>query len=190
MTRIAPLTLIFTLASLPAAAQSQFYLGGSIGSLSVNTEFDDPNLDFDDDTTSWSVHAGVQATDWFGVEASYNDFGEFDALRNFDLTRTTVVGELTGYDVMAVLSAPLGPLRFFGKGGVVYWDADAFARIEPPVGAPIELRDSDDGTDLAFGGGLEFSLGENLALRAEVEWFDIDSTESVWFSSLGLSVRF
>jgi len=185
------LLICFSLvASAPAVAQSDFYFGGTLGSLSVDTDFDDASLDFDDDDFSWSAYAGVQATDWFGIEASYNAFGEFDVAREFDLTRTTIDAELTGYDVMAVLSAPLGPLRFYGKGGIVYWDAEATARILPPVGPGFELREDDNGTDLAFGGGLELALGRALALRGEIEWFDIENTEQVWFASAGLTFRF
>ncbi len=174
----------------PAAAQSNVYIGGSIGSTSVDTDFDDVNLDFDDDDTSWSAYAGVQATDFFGIEASYNHFGDFGVSRTFDLTRTDVDAELTGYDIMAVLSVPAGPVRLFGKAGLVFWDAKATARILPPVGPGFELREDDNGNDPAFGGGLEFSLGPNLALRGEIEWFDIEDTEELWFASAGITFRF
>lgn len=189
------LRILFILAlgagiALPAAAQSSAYVGASIGATSVDTDFDDVNLDFDDDDTSWSAYAGVQATDFFGIEASYNDFGDFGVSRIFDLTQTDIDAELTGYDIMAVLSVPAGPLRFFGKAGLVFWDAKATARILPPVGPGFELSEDDDGNDLALGGGLEFSLGRNLALRGEIEWFDIEDTEELWFASAGITFRF
>jgi opacity protein-like surface antigen len=175
---------------MPAAAQTGFYFGGTIGNTSVETEFDDINLDFDEDDFSWSAFAGIQATEMFGIEASYNDFGNFDVSREFDLTRSDIDAELTGYDVMGVLSLPVGPLRLFGKGGIVFWDARATAQILPPVGPGFELREEDNGNDLAFGGGLEFKLGPTLSLRGEVEWFDIEDTQEVWFASAGFSFRF
>lgn len=182
--------LVGTLFSLPAAADTGFYLGGTVGNTSVETEFDDINLDFDEEDFSWSAFAGVQATDTFAIEASYNDFGNFDVSREFDLTRTEIDADLTGYDIMAKLGVPLGPLTLYGKGGIVYWDAEATARILPPVGPGFDVRERDDGTDIAFGGGLEFALGNDLALRGEVEWFDIEDTEEVWFASVGLTFRF
>ena len=176
--------------SLPAMAAGNVYLGATIGNTSVDTDFGDFNLDFDDDETSWSAFAGVQATDWFGVEASYNDFGDYGLATEFDLTRTTIDASLTGFDVMAVLSVPAGPLRLFGKAGLVFWDVEATALVQPPVGPALQFTENDDGNDLAFGGGLEFSLSDSLALRGEIEWFDIEDTEEVWFASVGVSVRF
>ncbi|MEQ8206207.1 MAG: outer membrane beta-barrel protein [Woeseia sp.] len=176
--------------SAPAVAQSDFYLGGTIGNTSVDTEFDEFDLNFDDEETSWSAFAGIQATDNFAIEASYNDFGDYNVSRNFDLTQTNIDATLTGYDVMAVLSAPIGPLRLFGKAGLVFWDADVTALIQPPVGSGFQLREQDSGNDLAFGGGLEFSLSPNLAIRGEMEWFDIEDTEEVWFASIGLRFNF
>ncbi|MDZ7642868.1 MAG: outer membrane beta-barrel protein [Woeseiaceae bacterium] len=152
--------------------------------------YHDINLDFDEDDFSWSAFAGIQATDTLAVEASYNNFGDFDTSRTFDLTQTDIDAELTGYDVMGVLSLPMGPLRLYGKAGVVYWDARATARIQPPFGSGFSVDDDDNGTDLAFGGGLEFRISPALSLRGELEWFDIEDTEEVWFASAGIAYRF
>lgn len=182
--------LLGALCSAPAMAQGNLYVGGTIGNTSLDTDFDDFNLNFEEDDASWSAFMGVQATESFAIEASYNDFGDFNSSRNFDLTQTTINAELTGFDVMAVLAIPVGPLRLYGKGGLVYWDAKAVAQILPPVGPGFQVSEDDNGTDLAFGGGLEFRLGPQLALRGEVEWFDIEDTEEVYFASIGFSYRF
>ena len=175
--------------AIPAFADEGVYLGGSWGESLIETRFDD-YFDFDDDDTAWSVFAGVQANDWFGVEASYNDLGRYDESAVIDLTETSIDAELTSYDVMAVLSLPAGPLRVFGKAGVVFWDADVLAQVNPPVGPGLQVRDDDSGNDLGLGAGLELALSDSLALRAEYEWFDIDNTDKVWFGSVGISVRF
>lgn len=185
-----PLLLAGITLSLPAAARTGFYVGGTVGSVSVDTDFDDFNLDFDDEDTAWSAFAGVQATEMFGIEASYNDLGSFSDSREFDLTQTNVDAELTGYDVMGVVKLPLGPLKLFGKAGVVFWDAEATAEVFPPLGPGFSVREDDDGNDLAFGGGLEFTLTPSFSLRGEVEYFDIEDTEEVWFASAGLTYRF
>lgn len=177
--------------SLPAAAQrTGFYVGGTAGSVSVETEFDDFNLDFDEQDTAWSAFAGVQATEMFGIEASYNNLGSFSESREFDLTQTNIDAELTGYDVMGVLKLPLGPLHLFGKAGIVFWDAEATAQVFPPVGPGFEVQEDDDGNDLAYGGGVELTLTPAFSLRGEVEYFDIEETEEVWFASVGLTYRF
>lgn len=190
MHKIIGTLLLGALLSTQALAQGNFYVGGTIGNTSLDRDFEDFNLNFEDDDASWSAFAGVQATETFAIEASYNDFGDFNSSSNFDLTQTDVDAELTGYDVMAVLTVPVGPLRVFGKGGLVYWDSKAVAQIFPPVGPGFQLREEDNGTDLALGGGLELRLGDALSLRGELEWFDIEDTEEVYFASLGFTYRF
>lgn len=185
-----PVLLLGGLFSQTAAAQTGFYFGGTVGNTAIDTDFDDFNLDYDESDFGWSAHAGIQATDFFAIEASYNDFGAFSETREFDLTQTDVRADLTGYDVMAVLSIPLGPLSLYGKGGVVFWDAKATAQILPPVGPGSIVSAEDTGNDLAFGGGLEFQFTPTLALRGEIEYFDIEDTEEVWFASVGLTYRF
>lgn len=190
MNRVLTTITLTTVVCVPALAEGNFYLGGTVGNASVDTEFDDVGLNFDENDFAWSAYAGVQATEMFAIEASYNDFGRFGVARDFDLTRTEIDAELTGYDVMAVVGLPAGPLRLYGKAGVVYWDAEATAQIVPPAGPAFQLREQDDGFDLALGGGLEFSLGPDLALRGELEWFDVEDTETLWFASVGLTFRF
>ncbi len=185
-------TLPLALATTTALAHpgSGFYLGATVGSVSVESDFDDINLDFDESDTAWSGFAGFQVNPMFGVEASYNNFGNFATENLFDLTRTEVDSDFTGFDVFGIVTVPIGPLSVFGKAGVVFWDSDATAIISPPVGSPFRFDQDDDGTDFAFGGGAEIALSDTLSVRGEVEWFDIDSTEEVLFTSVGLSFRF
>ena len=93
--------------------------------------------------------------------------GNLGETREFDLTERTVAADLTGNDIMSVLSVPLGPLSLYGKGGIVFWDTRATALIVPPVGPPSQLRRRDDGNDLAFGGGMQLELTPAFALRGE-----------------------
>lgn len=185
-----PLLLLGLALCGTAAARNGFYVGGTVGSVSVDTEFDDFNLDFDDEDTAWSAFAGVQATENFAIEASYNNLGRFRESRVFDLTETTVDAELTGYDIMGMLKIPVGPVKLFGKAGVVFWDAEATAQVFPPVGPGFEVSDSDDGNDFAYGGGVELALTPSFSLRGEIEYFDIENTEEVWFGSVGITYRF
>jgi len=185
-----PALLMGAAVSSTALADTGFYLGATAGNNSVDTDFRDINLNFDENDTGWSAFAGLQLTQMLAVEGSYNNFGKFSTSQNFDLTRTDVDAELTGYEIFGVLSVPVGPVDFYGKAGVVFWDAEASARIQPPVGSPILINGDSDGNDLAFGAGLRFFLTDEIALRGEVEWFDIEDTEQVSFVSAGLSWRF
>lgn len=48
----------------------------------------------------------------------------------------------------------------------------------------------DDGVDAPLGFGLELELGDNLSQRGEVEWFDIENADELFFASLGVSFFF
>jgi opacity protein-like surface antigen len=103
----------------------------------------------------------------------------------------------------------------FAKLGLIAWDAtfeanDAYAQTfpqQPPRTpdirtivtngcAPQSLGDpscpavsnpyDDDGTDVAFGLGVNYKAGDHLTLRAEGEWFDIEDTDQAWL--LGFDV--
>jgi len=51
-------------------------------------------------------------------------------------------------------------------------------------------RRSDSGTDLALGFGLNIKASENVAMRAEFEWFDIKGTSLTWASTISLVFSF
>ena len=166
------------------------YIGGSAGSVSVESEFDDISFDFDESDTAWSGYAGVEFAPGFAIEVSYNDFGAFSARNVFGGIITDVDSEFTGYDVFAKLALPVGPVDLFGKAGIVFWDAEVTAVVDDPFGGPLAFRDSDNGNDFAVGLGLEYPLTDVFSLRGEVEWFDIEDTEVVTFGSVGLTWRF
>jgi opacity protein-like surface antigen len=103
----------------------------------------------------------------------------------------------------------------FAKIGVISWDAtfeanDPYPQAVPPQPPLIPVVQTivtngcvpqgasdpacrrlgnpydDDGTDLAFGLGVNYQAGEHFTLRGEGEWFDIDDTDQAWL--LGFNV--
>ncbi|MDZ7769094.1 MAG: hypothetical protein U5K38_08460 [Woeseiaceae bacterium] len=74
-------------------------------SIPISTDFD---LDYDSDF-GWSRSMPVSATDFFAIKATSFDFGDFSEWRNLTSTQTDVATNLTGFDVMAVLSIALAP---------------------------------------------------------------------------------
>jgi hypothetical protein len=154
-----------------ARADSGFYVGGSLGQSTIEADFSGTFDDFDEDEFSWKAYGGYNFDLVFidlAVEAGYVDFGS-PSSNNIDL-------DVDGWDVFALAGVELGPIGLFAKAGMIAWDAEA--SFGP-------FRESDDGTDPAYGVGARFSLG-SFEIRGEYEYFDVDSADDVYLLSAGL----
>lgn len=170
-----PLTL--AVAAPSQAADNGFYLGGSIGRSSIETE--EASLRFDGDDTAWKIIAGLRPLDWLGVEVNYVDFGNPD---------DTVAGlraeaESTGISAFALGFLAVGPVDLFLKGGLVQWDTTLRSPSLPALSV------DDDGTDFAYGAGLQFRVW-SLSVRGEYEVFDIEDIDDTNLFSVGVTWTF
>jgi hypothetical protein len=167
-----------------ANAQSGAYIGGSVGSVTIQADVPDEDLGevfvFDENDFAWKAFGGYNfdlAVLDLAIEGGYVDLGTPSA----DLLGSSVELDVAGWDVFGLAGIELGPIGVFAKAGMVSWDADA--KVDS-----IEVGD-DDGTDPAYGIGARFTLG-SLEIRGEYEYFDIDSTEDVYMLSAGLVFGF
>lgn len=167
------------------AADNGFYIGGGITQTSFDTSSDfvqDAPDDFslDDDDNGYKLIAGIRPLDWLAIEANYVDFGSVAAGDD------TLGGEfeLTGLDAFAVGFISLPFIDLYGKLGAIRWDADARVSI-----AGADFSDSESGTDIAYGAGVQARLG-SLAGRLEYERFEVDDTDEVAMITLGLTYTF
>jgi hypothetical protein len=167
-----------------ANADSGPYIGGSVGSVTIQAEVPDENLgevfEFDENDFAWKAFGGYNfdlAVVDLAIEGGYVDLGSPSG----DLLGSSVGLDITGWDVFGLVGINLGPVGLFAKAGMISWDADA----------TIDAIDagSDDGTDPAYGIGARFTLG-TLEIRGEYEYFDIDSAEDVYMLSAGLVFNF
>jgi hypothetical protein len=175
------------LAAGPASAKNGFYVGGSFGqtTLKINDlNLDLEEFDFKADSTSYKIIVGYRFMGYLAVEGSYIDFGSLsDSIDTIEGT-VGVDTDLKGFDAFAVGMLPLGIADIFAKVGFVSWGAD----IRTAVGSISEL-DTDSGTDLVYGLGAQVRF-KGLAVRAEVEYFDIADADSVYLISLGATFTF
>jgi OOP family OmpA-OmpF porin len=148
------LGLSFMLLLVPcAAAQAQtpgLYLGASWGAYSIK----ESNLHDNDHVLKAVV--GGQFNDWFGLEGSWTDFN-----------RTNNGGdrfEADGRGLAAVISIPLGTSSIFAKAGRFWWHSDS--SLGGTLGAS-------SGSDSFRGAGVKFGFNNHLALRLEVERYDV-----------------
>jgi hypothetical protein len=153
-----------------AGADSGFYIGGGIGS----TTIDQNNFDASD--SSYKVFGGynigfIPLVD-FALEASYVDFGK-PATNNSSI-------DMNGVDAFGLAGLSFGPFGIFVKAGVIDWDLDSSIN---------GTSTSESGSDPAYGLGARFSLG-SIAIRLEYEVFDIDSDNDVSMSSASVVYTF
>jgi OOP family OmpA-OmpF porin len=140
----------------------------------------------DDFVPGWKVFAGYAFNSAFAVELAYNDYGKFyaNSVCGFGC-QVTLEQEITGTAVSLIGMVPLAEVgQFFVKAGAMRWKART--RVSDPS---VTLTGTDDGTDAAFGVGLDLKATQNVALRFQFEYFRLDDTK-VYLTSAGLLYRF
>jgi len=184
---VAGAVAVLILAAGPASAKNGFYVGGSFGQTTL--KIDDLSLDLEEfdykaDSTSYKIILGYRFMGFLAVEGSYVDFGDLSDSIDTIEGNVSVATDLKGFDAFAMGMLPLGIADIFAKVGLVSWDSD----IRAAIGELIEL-DSRSGTDLVYGIGAQVRF-KGLAVRAEVEYFDIADADSVYLISLGATFTF
>lgn len=141
------LSLMFLSLNSFAASGEQRYFGAGLGSADIEGT-DDSSIKF---------FGGYRSGD-LGFEAAYHDLGKQQESQ-FGLTASI---EVTGMEFsgMGFLSASPG-FDLFGKVGLLFWDADLFLTGFPSV--------SEDGNDLIFGVGAQYSPSQNISVRFEYQ---------------------
>ena len=180
------LTGLLGLLAFPAvAADNGFYLGGSVGQtqLEIDQLGDQVySADFSGDDMAYKIFAGLRFLTFLGVEGAYRDFGApEDVVSELD---GTVTADLTGYDVAAVGFLPLGIADIFAKAGMAAWDAELNLDADD-----ISESVTDDGEDPFYGLGFQLRF-KSFAVRAEIEYFDVEGVDGLYMYSLGGSYTF
>jgi OOP family OmpA-OmpF porin len=89
---------------------------------------------------------------------------------------------VSGFSVSAVGFLPVGPVDLFARVGAINWNAD----LKAPS---LDIKGSDDGTDLTYGVGVQFRVW-SLSLRGEYERYDVSDADTVDMVSLGVTWTF
>jgi opacity protein-like surface antigen len=165
-------TALLIASTAATAADNGVYLGVSLGN--ANMDVDQGPLQIDGDDTGFKFIAGLRPLDWFAVEASYVNFGEVED--------GPLASETDGISAFGVFFLPVGPVDVFAKAGLI-----SFENTVELNGFGDIFRE--DGTDLAYGVGVQFRL-LSLGVRAEYEVFDIDDLDDANFLSIGVTYTF
>ncbi len=175
------LTAILSLASAPAlAVDNGFYFGASVGAGGVQFDqrFDGQRIDYDAGSTGFKAIAGWRFLDWLSVEANYVDLGSGEDR----IAGEKVETDVSGASLSLVGFLPVGPVDLFARAGAIDWSADVTL-------SGLDLKGSDDGTDLTYGVGAQFRIW-SLSFRAEYELFDIADADTVDLVSVGVTWTF
>jgi len=159
----------FVALAAPSGTRAEAYAGVGLGRAAVELNA------FDESDSARKLIVGyifdLPAVD-FGVEGGYVDFGSpRDAGASLDIS---------GLEAFAVAGVDLGLVGFFGKAGLMLWDAD---------GSVPGISAGDDGSDPAYGVGVRFNVG-SAEIRAEYERFGIDEVDDLNMISAGFIWRF
>jgi OmpA-OmpF porin, OOP family len=204
------LGLTVVAASPAFAADSGWYVGGSVGQ--ANTNVDTGAIDAavrgagaatssttaDDSDTGWKLFFGYQFNQNFALELNYTDLGNISTTTTTTGPVGTVSGRFDskGWGIDGIAMAPISKeFDLFAKIGFFRWEADATAAAIVG-GAAAAVARSDSGTSAKFGLGARYHFTENVALRLEWERFNDIGNESTTGNgsfnlfSLGLQVKF
>ncbi|MBV1961027.1 MAG: outer membrane beta-barrel protein [Immundisolibacteraceae bacterium] len=157
----------------PVMADDSYYLAVGGGT----TEADDTCGDLggagftgscDDRDRGWKVVGGYQIDENFGVEVFYADLGKADAVGTIGAVAATADVDIDGFGVSFTGTLPLTEqLSLLGRVGMFRWDANGSGSL-----GAVSVSADDDGTDLAYGLGVQYSVTEHLGFRVEWERFE------------------
>jgi OmpA-OmpF porin, OOP family len=143
----------------------------------------------EDTDNGFRIFGGFGQNPNFVVEIGYSDFGEatFDAQSDgccfYPAGPVSADAAMSGIDVSLVGRIPVSDsFDVTARLGMLKWDFEVDARVSGGSGS-----DSDDGTDVLFGAGLQFALSDSVSLRGEFTRYDIADTD---LDSLSLSLVF
>ncbi len=204
---IVALFAVACMSSTPLLAEG--YVGLSYGESSADmnqSDIDDGSLsDFtsDDTDNAWKVFGGWHMK-WVGVEAAWQNLGEFAMSAESDgsgsgpppppiydpgtVNRTL---EARGLSAELLGRIPLGKvIAIFGKVGALWWDSETITTGQAD-GKSLRATRDNTGLDLMYGAGVDIII-KKISLRLEYERFDnVSSADtSIDFASVGVMFNF
>ena len=156
MKRIAMCLLAGSALLSQGAFAQNAYLGAAIGSTSYSED------GFDETDDGFKLNAGIRINENFAIEGNYIDFGRPEG--PFYGIDSSV--RVDGFGLSALGIMPISDeFELFGKVGLFGWNADI--KVGP-------FSSTDDGTDVIYGFGAAYRLSDQLSLRAEWEFVDLE----------------
>lgn len=173
LTRRIALALSLCLTPLAASAGEGFYLGASIGSANLDDDFD--GLKIDDNVTAYRLVGGWRMNRYAALEAGYQNFGDFEQRYVLNGLPGSAKLSADGYTFAVAGSYPLfEKLDVTGRIGAFFWDGEADINNVSQA--------SPEDTNLFFGLGISYALGDNFVLTSDWRRYELESANSDVFS--------
>jgi OOP family OmpA-OmpF porin len=180
--KLAALAIVLMISTVPLSvhAGDGFFFGANIGSANLNDDFD--GLNVDDDTTSFRVTGGWRVNKYFGLEAGYHDFGDFEQNFTIDGVPSKAMLSADGFTLGVTGSFPVANrVEIFGRAGMFFWDGDA------------EINDvsqaTPEDTNPYFGVGLSYAIYDQFLVTGDWTRYELESAKSNVYS-IGFQYRF
>ncbi|NVD06882.1 porin family protein [Vibrio sp. JPW-9-11-11] len=143
-------------ASATASADSWIYGSASVGQADLGNE----------SATSYNVHVGTGILPFIGLEAGYQNFGDFD-----NVTYGNYTGDLEGSGVYfaAKPSIDFGPLHVYAKAGIHSYELTGNSFKEDEV-------------DMMYGVGAEYFMMGPISFGASYNVFSMKEEDVKNFS--------
>ncbi len=141
------------------------YLGASLGTAS--SEFCTGLTNCGETNNTWKAYSGVRMTEKVFVEGGYVQFGDQQGLDG----TTELTSSTKGYTTAGVVTYSVNDqIELFGKAGMWWWKNEQ-KKASGKVAA--------EGSDILFGAGANYNLGNNMGVRAEWERYQMSQDNAV-----------
>lgn len=149
----------FAIAPAAWAVDKGLYLGASIGESDVSVKSSGVDVPaFSGNDFAYKGIVGLRFLNWLAVEANYVDLGKPD--------NAQLKADSNGVSALLVGYKDIGPVDLFAKVGAIDW--------KTKITSDGVRVDSHDGTDLAYGVGVQIGLPLLFKIRAELERYEVD----------------
>ena len=162
-------------AALPAAAQSSFYFGGSIGNTEMKEGVCTGYVFCDRSDTNWSGNAGFMFTPNWGIELAYRDWGR--AIETNDGVGSSSEVKIKSGEAVIVGAIPIYALSIYGKFGAYY-----AKHRQTSTYATIPNGDASN-RQWTYGLGVRYDIMKHLAVRAEWQRYNNVGSQDIGFVS-------
>lgn len=171
-------------ANLAEAAEHDIYVGGSMGQIQSDVGFGIGSA-YDTSDSAYKLLAGARLLDWLAIEGSYSDLGRITFTGPILFDATYFYQDQKALSVSAVLLLGLRKIDLYAKAGLARWTIDG---SHDSIAGPVDF--SENGTDLAWGVGIQGTVADHVALRLEYERLEFDNFFTTFRTRKLLSVGF
>ena len=181
MKRVLTAAVIGLIGTTALAADDKTGWNAGVGAVFGQYKFDSNQLD--DSSLGFKAFGGYRFNKWLGVEGAYYNFGQFSEDLDPPNPGGDAKADLDGFSGSALVYAPVGgeDLDIYGKVG--YYNFDQQVTVDNVSAG------SNSPEGLLLGAGARLYVSEQLAVRAEGEWFDINDGD-LWSINLGIEYLF